>query len=236
MVLYREDPRRAADYLLQLGLRVEVEPVHGAEAIAQRAAEETLPGGRADAREVRQWQRGRARPHSLPEHRVETKIFERGIQRLFDDRVQSVDLIDEENITRAQVQEDRAEGALVIDRGAGADLDGNAQLVGDDVRQRGLAEPGRPAQEHMLDGLVAAPRGFEQDAEVLAHLQLSDVLGEEAGAQREVELLVVRLRLEHLVLGHLRPSALSAVASASCVEGETFQSTDSIPVRASCDE
>src|SRR5256886_17651524 len=106
MDLYLEDPRRAADDLLQLCLRVEVEPVHGAEAIAQRAAEETLAGGRADAREVRQRQRGRARPHSLPEDRVETEIFQRGIQRLIDDRVQSVDLIGEQNITRAQAQAD----------------------------------------------------------------------------------------------------------------------------------
>ncbi len=91
----------------------------------------------------------------------------------------------------------------------------------------------------MLDGFVPPARRLEQDAEVLAHLLLSDVLGEEARPQREVELVVVGAGVEHLLLGHLRPpwpSARRAVASASWVEGDDLQSTDSMPARASCEE
>src|SRR5713226_2370152 len=89
----------------------------------------------------------------------------------------------------------------------------------------------------MLARLPAAAGGSEKDAEVVADLLLSDVLGQHARPQREVELLVVGACFEHSVLvGHLRPNALRAVASASCVDGDDFQSTDSRPTLASCDE
>ncbi len=148
----------------------------------------------------------RARPHSLTENGVESKILESRVQRLFDDRIQAMDLIDEEDVSRGQVEKDRAERALVVDRGPGADLDRDAELVGDDVRERCLAETRRAAQQHVLDGLVPATRRLEKDAEVLPHLLLTHVLAEEPGAQREVELGVVGLRVEEFVLGHFRPS------------------------------
>src|SRR5437773_5516974 len=231
-----EDPCRAADDLLELRLGVEVEAVNGAEAVAERAAEQTLARRGPDASEMRQRQRGRAGPHSLPQHRVETKLLERGVQRLFDHGVEAMDLVDEEDIARAQVQEDGSKRPLVVDRRAGADLDGDAELVGDDVGERRLAQAGRSAQKHVLHRLVPAARGLEQDAQVVAHLFLADVLAEESGTEREVVLVVVGARVEDLVLGHWRPSAFSAVARASCVPGEDFQSTASMPERASCEE
>ena len=103
----------------------------------------------------------------------------------------------------------------MVDRWAGAHLDCDTELVGDDVRERGLAEPRRPAQQNVFDRLIAPPRRLEEDAQVVADLLLTHVLGEEARAECEVELLIVRPRVQDFVLGHLRPSALSAVASAS---------------------
>src|SRR5713101_5962919 len=89
----------------------------------------------------------------------------------------------------------------------------------------------------MLDRLASPARCLEQDAEVLAHLLLAHVLREHARAQREVELLVVGASVEDdVLLAHLRPNALRAVASASCVDGDDFHSTASSPTRASEDE
>jgi len=104
---------------------------------------------------------------------------------------------------------------VLVDRGSAAHLDGDAELVGDDVRERGLAESGRPAEQDVLHRLVAPSRRFEQDAQVAAHLLLAHVLGEQARTKREVELLVVGPRVEDLVHGHFLPRALSAKASAS---------------------
>src|SRR5690242_2891291 len=147
-----------------------------------------------------------------------------------------MDLVDEKDISGGEVQQDRAQRALVVDRGTGADLDGHSQLVGDDVRECRLAESGWAAQQDVLHRLVAPTRSLEKDSQVLAHLLLADVLAEEARAKREVVLLVVGTRVENFLFGHFRPSDLRADASASCVLGDAFQSTDSMPDRASCDE
>src|SRR5260370_3228559 len=148
-----------------------------------------------------------------------------------------MDLIDEEHVASGEVQKDRAERALVIDGGPRRDFDGDAQLVGDDVSEGRLAETRWPAKQDMLDRFAAPARRFEQDAEIFAHLLLADVLGEESWPERGVELLVGGASVEHRVLvSHLRPSALRAVASASWVDGDDFQSTDSSPTRASWDE
>ena len=48
-----EDSGRAADDLLELGLGVKVEPVHGPEPVPQRPAQQSLPGGGSHACEVR---------------------------------------------------------------------------------------------------------------------------------------------------------------------------------------
>src|SRR5260370_25863793 len=103
------------------------------------------------------------------------------------------------------------------------------------MREGCLAQPWRTTQEDMLDRLVPAACRLEQDAEILAHLLLAHVLGKQTWAQRPVELFIVRPSVENYV-AHFLPNALSATASASCVDGVDFQSTDSMPVRASCDE
>src|SRR5258708_27148355 len=115
-----ESPGRAADDALELALGVEVQPVDGAEAVAERAAQQALPRGGADTREVRQRQRGRARADALAQNRVEAEVFERRIQGFLDDAVHAVDLVDEEDIARSQIAHDRAKSALAVDRGSRA--------------------------------------------------------------------------------------------------------------------
>src|SRR4029077_6898523 len=183
---------------------------------------------------MRQRQSRGARPHSFAEDGVEPEVLERGVQRFLDDAVEPVDLVDEEDVPRGQVEQDRAERTLVVDGRRRADLDGHPQLVRDDVRQRRLAQARRTAEQDMLDGLAAAPSGFEQDAQVVLHLDLPDVVRQHLWPQREVVLVVIGPRVQHLVYGtHFLPIALSASASASWVAGDNFQSTASNPALAS---
>src|SRR5947209_19863423 len=112
----------------------------------------------------------------------------------------------------------------MVDRRTRADLDADAELVGDDVRERRLAETRRATEQDVLDRLVPAPRGLQEDAEVVAHLLLADIVVEQARSERQVELVVVRARVEDLVLAHLVPSAFNAVDSASWLDGQDFQS------------
>src|SRR5581483_10397877 len=103
----------------------------------------------------------------------------------------------------------------------------------DDVRERRLAKPGRTAQQDVLDRVAAAASRLEEDAQVLAHLLLADILAQEPRPERQVVLIVVRAGVQDPVGRHLRPRDLNAAASASCVVGDDFQSTDSMPERAS---
>src|SRR5207237_4277086 len=102
-------------------------------------------------------------------------------------------------------------------------LDAHSQLVGDDVGKCRLPEPGWAAEQDVLDRLAPAAGRLQEDAEVVAHLFLPDVVAQGPGTEGPVELLVLvqRLRghgpLTAVVRGgrHL-PSAFRAAASASC--------------------
>ncbi len=67
----------------------------------------------------------------------------------------------------------------------------HAHLVGQDERERRLAQARRTAQKHVVERLAALPRGLDEDAQVVLVLGLPDVVGERARTQRAVELRVV---------------------------------------------
>ena len=68
------------------------------------------------------------------------------------------------------------------DRGAAGQPQRGAHLGGDDHRQRGLAEPGRAGEQHVVGGAPARAGGLEHQAELLAHPLLADHLVEACGA------------------------------------------------------
>ena len=111
----RQDPGRPPHDPGQLVAGIEVEPVGGTEPIAQRRAEQALSGGRADAGKAVQGDARGARADSLAEHRVEDEVLHRRVERLLDDALQAVDLVDEEDVPLGQVHQDRAQRAGVVD-------------------------------------------------------------------------------------------------------------------------
>ena len=89
---------------------------------------------------------------------------------------------------------------------------GHAELVGDDVGQGGLAEAGRPVEQHVIEGLAALPRRGDGDVQVLADLVLADVLVERARTQSTLVLDVVvdAARGDQAFVGHVRTSSAHA--------------------------
>src|SRR5439155_394439 len=213
-----------------------VEPVDGAEAIAQRTAEQSLAGGSSDTGEVRQRQRGGARPDSLTKHGVETEILQRRIERFLDDGVQAVDLVDEEDVAGGEVQKNRSQRALVVDGRAGAHLDGDAELVGDDVGERGLAKAGRPAQQDMLHGLApaasAAARGIISSSATASSRGLSSMIT--FAAVRAPTPLARRMgAVSSLTIARFSTSRLAALRMLSPTLGPTPSTWISISNRSS---
>ena len=94
-----------------------------------------------------------------------------------------MDLVDEQHVVVAELGEDRGEVAGTLERRARRDVQLHVHLGGDDRRQRGLAEARGPGEEQVVDGLLAAARGLEHDAEVLLQLALADELGEASRPQ-----------------------------------------------------
>ena len=68
----------------------------------------------------------------------------------------------------------------------------DAQLAGDDVRERRLAEAGRAEQQHVVQRLAAPLGGADEDLELLARLRLADVFGQPLRPQRALDRLFVR--------------------------------------------
>ena len=87
------------------------------------------------------------------------ELLHRRIEHLLDDPRQAVDLVDEQDVARRAVREDRGEVTGAFDRGTARDADLRAHLVRDAVRGRRLPDAGRPVEQDVLDRLLAQLRG-----------------------------------------------------------------------------
>ena len=181
-----EHARAAVDDQLELGLGVEVEPDRNAEAVAQRRGQKPGARGRADQRELREIDLHRARRRALADDEVELEVLHRRIEDFLDRRIEPVDLVDEQHVALFEIGEQRREIAGLGDhrpRG-GAEID--AELARDDLRQRGLAEPRRADEQHMVERLVARARRLDEHREIGARLLLADELGQAAAAAARI--------------------------------------------------
>ncbi len=119
---------------LDLGNGVELEPLHDAEAIAQRRGQQAGAGCGADQRELRQIEPDGARGGTLTDHDVELIILHRRVQDFLDDRAQAVNLIHEQHIARLQVGQDCRQVTGTLEHRAGSLPQIHVQLGGDDMR------------------------------------------------------------------------------------------------------
>ena len=111
-----------------------------------------------------------ARRRALADDDVELVVFERGVELLFEHRLQAVDLVEEQHLLLAQVGQDGGQVALDLQRRAAGLLEADAQLVGDDGRQRRLAQPRRPEEQHVVQRFAAGLGRLERDGELLLGL------------------------------------------------------------------
>ena len=135
---------------------VVLEPVADAEAVAQRRRQQAGAGGRADQRERRQVEGHGAGAGALAEHDRQLAVLHRRVERLLDRAVEAVDLVDEEDAARLERGQEGGDVGLALERRAGGLHHRHAELGGDDVGERGLAEPGRAGEQDVVERLAAA--------------------------------------------------------------------------------
>ena len=179
---------RAAHDLGELGGAVVVEAQDDAEAREERRRQEAGARGGGDEREARQLDRQHLGVGPVTDGDLEPIVLHRRVQVLLDDGLQAVDLVDEEDAALRQRREVRRERALVLDGGSADGAQGDVERVGDEVRQRRLADAGRAREEHVVERLAATLSGGHEDLQVVDDLGLPDVLVEAARAQRRVVL------------------------------------------------
>lgn len=81
---------------------------------------------------------GLSGPRAFPDHDVEGEVFHRGVEHFFHRSPQSVDFIDEQNITFSQVGEQGGQIPLPFDDWPGGDFDVDAHFVCHDMGERSV--------------------------------------------------------------------------------------------------
>ena len=87
-----------------------------------------------------------------------------GIERLLERAREAVDLVDEEDRARLERGQEGGDVALALERRAGGLHERDVELGGDDLGERGLAEAGRPGEQHVVERLAARGGGLDRDA------------------------------------------------------------------------
>ena len=105
-------------------------------------------------------------------------VLHRRIENFLDRRIEPVDLVDEEHVAILEIGEERGEVAGLGDHRAGGRAEIDAELARHDLRERGLAQPGRPGEQHMVERLAPRARRLDEHLEISADLGLTDELGE----------------------------------------------------------
>jgi hypothetical protein len=98
-----------------------------------------------------------------------------------------------------------AEVAGLLDHRAGGHPQGHAQLVGDDVAEGGLAQAGRPEDQHVVERVAARLGRLDVDLQLLAHRRLAEVVGKALGADAGVGgvILAGGAGADDAVVGHV---------------------------------
>ena len=131
-----------------------------------------------------------ARRRALPDDDVQLVILERRVKLLFQHRLHAVDLVQEQHLPLPQVGQDGGEVALDLQRRPRRLLEADVQLVRDDGCQRGLAQSGRPEQQHMIQRLAARLGRLQRDRKLLLGLGLPDELPQPPRPQLQLEILL----------------------------------------------
>ena len=113
-----------------------------------------------------QRKRMNARAGSLADDQIDAKILHRGIQNLFHSRLQAMNFVEKENFLGFKRRENRGEIAFALEQRASAGFDRNVKFVGDDLRQRRLAESRRTVKQNVIERFAAAARGFDGNLNV----------------------------------------------------------------------
>ena len=143
------------------------------EACAQRACEQSCAGGGANQCERVERQLHRTGGGALIYQNINSKIFHRRIEILFDNGVEAVNLIDKKHIVGLKACEDSRKVAWLVEHGARGDFKSHAKFVCHNVGKSGFAQSWRAVEQQVVERLAAHFGGLHKNFQVLKNTRLS---------------------------------------------------------------
>src|SRR3989344_4236747 len=143
--------------------------------IAKRIGKRPEPSGSTDQCETRELELDGAGSRTFADDDVELVVLHSWIEYFLDHFVQTVDLVDEEDVAVFQVGEDRAEVADLFNGWTGCVFDTGGHCSRNDVSECGLAEAGWAIEENVVDIFGAFFGGLNTNIQVSFDLVLANV-------------------------------------------------------------
>ena len=181
-----------------------------AEAGTQRCREQAAARGGADKGEGVEVNLYGACCRSAVDEDVYLIVLHGRVEIFLHDGCQAVYLVDEEHVVRLEAREEACQVARLVEDGPRGHLEPYAELVGDDVRQRRLAQSRRSVEQCVVQRFAAVFGRLDKDAQVVHHLLLS---AEVLEGQRSQGVFKVAVRLGRRLL---RGTYVESVVCHSC--------------------
>ncbi len=159
-----EERGGAHDDLPQFVGRIVAQAADVAEPAVERRGEHSRARGGAHERKGFEREADGPGGRSFTDRNVEGEVLHGRVERLLDNAVQPVDLVDEENFPFRKVRQVAGEVALLFEHRARGGEDVDPEFVGEDARECGLAEAGRTAEEDVVERLIGKCRELSLDA------------------------------------------------------------------------
>ena len=103
--------------------------------------------------------------------------------------------VDKQHIVFVERGEHASQVAGFVEDRSGGHFESHPKLVGDDVRQRGLAQPRRSVEQRVVEALAAPLCRLNKHPQILNNLLLSVEVLKALGPQGSLEILVRLLSL-----------------------------------------
>ena len=100
-----------------------------------------------------------------------------------------MDFVDKQHVVRLEIGEQRRQIAGTLEHRAAGLAQVDAQFFGDNVRQRGFAQPGRAEQQGVVERFAARTGSLNKNFQLRFGLVLADVVGQRFRPQSAFELL-----------------------------------------------
>ena len=167
------DPRAANHDLFQIRRIVIFEGTVDAETVAQRSGQQAASCRRADEGKGIERDADRTGAGALVDHDIDDEILHRGIKVFLHFGGQAVYLVNKEDIPFLERSQQAGQVARLVEDGTGGHLHPHSHLVGDDMRQRRLAQAGRTVEQGVVQGFAAHLGGLYIYGKVRDYLLLS---------------------------------------------------------------